>query len=359
MSHAFLAPSSAHRWVKCAFAPTIEAAYPDAEPSPAAQEGTLAHWVAQEYIAGRAVDDPRVTDEMRDGAQLLMQDFEAQLGPDWRSLLVVERHHSGPLHDQNHGTPDYYAWDGNTLHVWDYKFGFTPVDVFENWQLLNYVFCIAGAVARAGVLVDMRIVQPRATHREGPVRNWVRAHEVLIPYADKLRIAARDAFAPEPKATPTPGGCKNCKGRHACEALRKEVAMAADLAHEGQAFDLPADALGRELSVLHRAAKLLKARLDGLEMQAAAMLKSGQLVPGWALDSTPGRKEWTIADDLVIAMGQLAGVDLAKPPQALTPTQALKAGVPAELVDAYSKRPPGAVKLTADDGSKARQIFGA
>jgi hypothetical protein len=56
-------------------------------------------------------------------------------------------------------------------------------------------------------------------------------------------------------------------------------------------------------------------------------------------------------------MGQLFGVDLAKP-GVKTPTQAKKAGVDEAVIMAYSVTPMGSVKLTPVNPADARRVFG-
>ena len=84
--HAFLAPSSAFRWVHCAAAPSMEAAYPELEPSPESLEGTAAHWVVQMLLQGtpvslgtQAPNGVAVTEEMLEGAELVQEDIFAAL----------------------------------------------------------------------------------------------------------------------------------------------------------------------------------------------------------------------------------------------------------------------------------------
>lgn len=50
--HAPLPPSSAARWVQCGRSPSLEAAFPQ-EDTDATREGTAAHWVLAEVLAGR------------------------------------------------------------------------------------------------------------------------------------------------------------------------------------------------------------------------------------------------------------------------------------------------------------------
>jgi len=51
------------------------------------------------------------------------------------------------------------------------------------------------------------------------------------------------------------------------------------------------------------------------------------------------------------------GVDISKP-GALTPTQAIKAGLPDTLIATYSERKAGGLKLVASNESRARRVFG-
>ncbi len=367
-------PSAAARWGVCALSVSLEAAYPEAEASPASLEGTAAHWVVECHLKGspptldsQAPNGVAVTQEMIEGAELVVQTIEATLGPRWREMLVVERRVQIPrIHPtQCWGTPDYYAWavfpDGRRfLFLFDYKFGHGVVEVVENRQLIAYASGLMSEVEGLddqNTILAMCIVQPRAYHRDGPVR-WrkVRGSDIRGD-VNILAGQAAKATSPNPPALPDPDACKNCKGRHACEALQRAAYLAADKAQQATAIDLSPLALGIELRMLTRAQKLLEARVSGLEAQAVAEIKRGKLVPYWMMDSAPGRLSWDKPAAEVIMLGAIYGIDIAKPPEPVTPAQAIKKGVPAELVGAYASRPPGAAKLTYDDGTKARLTF--
>lgn len=375
--HAFLAPSSAFRWVKCALSASLEAAYPETEASPESLEGTAAHWVVQMLLQGtpatvdmQAPNGVAVTLEMLEAAELVRDDIVATLGPDWASRLIIERLVQIPrVHPtQNWGTPDYRA--GSRLnngrfcmHVWDFKFGHGLVEAFENWQLIDYVAGLLDESKIDGLrdqetVVDMVVIQPRAYHRNGPVRHWRTTASDLRGHINTLANAAGLALSPNPPALPTPAGCKNCKGRHACEALQRDAYAAADKGRQFGAIDLSPHALGLELRALTRAQKLLEARVSGLEAQAVASLKQGQQVPFWMMESTAGRLAWNRPAEEVFVLGDMLGVDLRKPAEPVTPTQAKAAAKAyASLIDGYASRPPGAAKLVADDGTKARLTF--
>lgn len=376
-AHAPLPPSSAHRWVKCALSASLEAAHPETEESPSSLEGTAAHWVNEQLLRGtpavldqQAPNGVAVTQQMLEGAEMVQSDIVAALGHDFRSLLFIEQRVNIPrVHPtDNWGTPDYRAWirmeNGRLLlRVWDYKFGHGIVEVFENWQLLDYT---AGLLDEAGVpdteiVVEMIVIQPRAYHRDGPVRRWRVEASELRAYFNILQNAAARATWPNPLAAPDPDACEHCRGRAHCEALQREAYSAADRGGLFGTIDLSPRALGLELRELTRAKALLDARVSGLEEEAVAQIKRGQVVPGWVMESTPGRLAWDKPDAEILALGQLFGLTLTKAPELITPTQAKAAAkaakLPESLFDAYAKRPAGAAKLKYDDGTMARLTF--
>lgn len=374
--------SAAHRWAHCAQAPSLEAAYPETEPSPASLEGTAAHWVATQLLAtGEIVaagqlapNGLAVTEEMRQAAADVLAEISGTLGPNWWQVLQVEKPVIAPtrIHVTAAGRPDYFAWsiapDGRRcLTVWDYKFGFEAVSPVENWALIAYAAAILEAEGIDGYRdlhteVTLVVIQPRAPHPLGPVRRWpVRASD-LRGYINTLSYQAAAAYRNAPPAKPKPSACRDCRGRHACAALQKEARAAADLAGEGGVFALSSNALGLEASQLRKALALLNVRVQGLEADIEHRIKKGERVPGWMLGPTPGRgSEWGKAFDEVVALGVMLGLDFTKPADLITPPQArqkLKAAkLPEALLDAYSKKTPGGVKLIEDDGTDARLTF--
>ena len=87
-------------------------------------------------------------------------------------------------------------------------------------------------------------------------------------------------------------------------------------------------------------------------------IQGGALVPGWAIEHTAGREEWTVPPAQVFSLGVIAGVSLAKDPQPITPAQARKAWIDASMVAQFCQRKPGAAKLVPLDVNAARKAFG-
>lgn len=382
--HAFLAPSSAARWVACPGSAAMEAAYPEQGDRPEAAEGTAAHWVMEMMLTGHAVplgtfapNGVSITAEIWESAQVIYDDITETLGANWPALVVIERLVRIPrVHAQhNYGTPDVRAWvdrpaEGRkTLYVWDFKHGHSYVDAFENWQLIDYAAGLlseandfngaAGLPAFSETHIDIvfRVVQPRAYHPDGPVREWRTTADALRSYVFRLSMAAEEATGDSPPCKPVAAACENCTARHACTALQTAAYRGMDIAKRAQAAELSPAALGLELRLLTEAAALIEARKSGLEEQVDAIITSGKSVPHWTKTRGTAREVWAKDAAEVIALGDMMGLDLRKPTDAVTPTQAKAKGLPASLVSQYSVRPAGSMKLVLDDGSAARKVF--
>ena len=374
-AHSPLAPSSAYRWVFCEGSVALEAAYPETEEDESAAEGTAAHHAGAEMLLGRepgtvAPNGVVLTDEMMDGAQMWVDDVRS-IGAPASELQVEQRVYMPRIHELAYGTPDTWLFvpATGTVYVWDFKFGHGVVEHFENWQLIAYVCGILDLLGIDGrndqlMWCDLRVVQPRAYHREGRVRSWrVRASD-LRGYFNRLNLAAHAAMRPA-AATRTGSYCLHCNAAANCETLRKAVTHAADWLGGSSPEELPASAAGEEMELLEHLATLVKARRTARTADLSARLRRGEVVPGWCLENTTGAKAWKPEDkDKVIGLGPLLGLDLAKAPAPITPTQALalakKSGVDASVISDYLYNPSTGQKLARDTHllNRARAGFG-
>lgn len=371
-THSLVAPSSASRVVQCPGSLLAELQYPEAPDALGeAAEGNAAHWVIERITEGHkpkcgdlAPNGIVIADQMLDGAELMIDTINADLavwGKSIEDCAIEQRVDIPAVHPTCFGTPDARTWvPPQRLFVWDYKFGHRPVEVFENTQLVAYA---AGCIAAMGlpdssVFVHLCLVQPRCYHREGPVRRWLTTGDRLRAYVNRYRNAVEEALSNNPPRYITGPECRDCRARHACAALQTAAYNAVDESTRQVPLALDAAALGLELRILDTAAQRLEARRNALTEQVLAVLKAGELVPGWTLDRTPGRTVWKTPAAEVIAMGKLLGFDLAKAPEAMTPKQAEKVGFPADLIATLAEKGKGAVTLARDDGTAARRVFG-
>ena len=375
--HSILPPSSAARRVACPGSRLLEMKYPDTEQSQAAREGEAAHWVASEMLkntimmvdhlfsySNPAPNGERVTFEMIEGAQLYVDTLRDAVGMDITTDIfhIEERIDMPSIHPDAWGTPDCWVVNRGHLHILDYKYGFGFVEVFENWQLIAYAAGVLEKLKINGIAdqsfpVTFYIVQPRSFHRDGQVRTWSFMASDLRPYFNRLRDAEHASMAVNALCRPNPE-CTFCRGRHACEALQRSSLSAVDVSTVNTPFDLNAQQTGGELRYLKRAADLLDARITGLSEQALSMIKRGERVPGFKAEASAGREIWKKSAEEIITLGAMMNVTLAKPLDVITPKQAVKAGMPEEIVKTYSDTPRGAIKLIAEDESASRKVFG-
>jgi hypothetical protein len=365
--HSFLPPSGAAAWSRCAHWPLMNKTYPQGDTAESI-EGTAAHWVGTEMIAGRihpegsaAPNGATVTGEMIDGAELLAEVVAVRMVG--MKLHIEERLAARPIHPECFGTPDVWARTGHTnrIEIIDYKYGHGFVDEFFNLQGLTY---LAGIIDReynsesfpTDITVAFTVVQPRCFNRGEPVRTHTFSVKDIPPYMRALRDAALAAYAPQPVAT-TNEECCHCPGRHACSALQESAYQAAEMSNDRAPHDLSSRAAGLELRMLERALDRLQARVDGLRELTLANLRSGAPVPFYGLESGRGRVQWTIPVERLITIGQLLGKDLAKP-SVITPAQAKKLGIDDSVISAYSALTPGSQKLVAQSNDTARRVFG-
>lgn len=370
MSHALLAPSSAHRWVNCPGSVFMESRHPDTE-TQAALEGTAAHWAMAEMLNGRIVAEGQITDggtilttEMIESAEVIVRDVQTLLQGQQLSMFAVEKSVSmaARIHAENWGTPDVraYAPATRTLWVWDLKHGHEFVPEYENWQLIDYA---AGAITELGIdghmdqvtNVILTVVQPRNYDAAGPVRRWVVKASDLRGYFNRLQMAAEDATSGV-AGTRAGSWCVHCKARGDCQTLQRDAWRSADLAGAATPVEMPLAAVGLELGMLQDARQRLEQRILGLQTQVEASLRSGKPVEGWSIEQGYGREKYTVPDEQVITVAKMCGIDASKA-GVVTPNQLRAAGMPKEFVDTIARKPLGEMRLVRGTSAKTRKVF--
>lgn len=372
-AHSILPPSGAKAWRQCAMWPTMNRLYPKPD-TPETLEGTAAHWAFVELFEGRQIDEGLIapngvmlTGEMVDGAELYVDAARSRL-PTGVALNIEQPVAIPCVHPECWGTPDTWFYDesGATLNVFDYKFGHRFVDEYENDQGIAYIAGIIDHQAeRLGVApghldqcvkVNFTVVQPRCFQRGAPVRTWTVRASDLRAHVNQLANAAGRAMAPNPTAT-TNSECRDCPGRAHCPALQQAAYSDAEFSYTGSPHELPPVAASLELRMMERALERLNARVDGLKEAVTTYGRQGLALPYHKLEQGYGRQQWTLPPDQVLAIGSMMGVDLSKP-AVMTPKQAVKSGVDAAVISAYTATPMGSVKLIPCNPADARRVFG-
>lgn len=188
-THSRLSASGADRWMTCPRSPAMCEGYPDI-PSHSAQQGTAAHWIgemclrhqvpAEHYLGmGILVDEGTryaakiVADEdMVNGAQLYVDTVtEDCYGK--AVVLEVEQQAAMPwIHADVGGTSDCRVRipAERLIRVYDFKYGFKPVQVEWNPQLLIYGLAALHGNAADIDEVELVVVQPRSDDED--IKRW-------------------------------------------------------------------------------------------------------------------------------------------------------------------------------------------
>lgn len=383
MSHSVIPPSSASIWGApngCTGWPSMSARYPE-EPSEDTLNGEASHWLGETLIQMGAV--MHVTPDIRDGlvgsaapngviisdemfeaaweyANDVVREIRAHPGAMW----AVEYHIKAPnVHKESFGTTDAWLYDSvnQRLIAWDYKYGHKIVEAFENWQGINYVAGFFDMLGIDGVTdqtlrVEIRIVQPRAFHRDGAIRSWKLLGSELRPYITTLSNNAHISLSAG-AVTRSGEHCIYCNARHACSAALTAGLGMYEAVNKPVPAELTPTQLGTQLAIIKRARKQLEYLESGYEEQLKALIRSGSRVPGWSVEQGVGNRQWSKPTEEILKLGELMGVDLKEPVKAISPAQAEKKGIDAAVIAAYVERKPGAMKVVPDNNNKAKEVF--
>jgi hypothetical protein len=348
----------------------MRAAYPEAPDeadNDVREDGTACHWLAAETWEGRHHPEGTLSPNNRviDEDMFDAVDMYHDVLRSWEGVVpVIEKQiPCDVIFPGMAGTPDAWAYNPTTrtLYIADLKYGFRFVEVWDNWQLLVYVAALLELLNINGLMdqnliVQMTIVQPRSSHRDGPVRTRrVRASELRAAF-NTLRAAAAEAMKDDPACTPNPH-CGDCAGRHACVALQNSALGALETSYAGVPLELTPAAIGDELRRLKEGQARIEARLTGLQGQAETLIRNGTVVPHWTLETTFARERWREGTEAqVLTLGHLMGQDLGKPQQPISPARARKL-VPAAMLAGFAHKPSTGVRLAKQDPLQARKKF--
>lgn len=375
--HAPLAPSSAHVWGPdgCPGSVAMQAAQPPQEETDEAREGVAAHWLLSEILSGRTVGDGAVApngvpvnDEMHEAVAEIVTDVQDTVKA-WQEgdVYLVEQRVAAPrIHKDNWGTPDvvFIHRARKTIHIWDFKYGHRFVDVYRNWQLIDYAACVLethGIIDWKDWTFTFTIAQPRCYVRDelgGPLREWFTTGAELVPLLDSLRDAAHAAMTPNAECR-TGAHCLDCTAAWDCEANQRMAGACVDLIHLQQPMGMDNMAVGLEAKVLAAAMARVKARLEVLEVKALEAISRGEQIPWHKMEFSQTRTLWDKTKQAEAAgLVQMFGVDVQLGVALPTPAQCIKQGVDETVIKPYTTKASGAKKLVRVNENSAAKVFG-
>lgn len=360
-----LRPSDAHLWVPCSLAGSLlvsggyEAtpmAGEDAVPvSDSRREGTCAGWVAEMVINNNEASAHGMLGEAHSNGWIVDEEMCAHVqnyvnyvrgfGPASAAEVPVELF--GLVRGRLDAVSGHNAGE-MVCRIFDLKYGWKPVNAERNWAML----CYGLGQMQPGEALELHIYQPRPPHPEGPARVWtILAHEVENWRKWLHRTAQRCVDVP----TGTPGEqCTRCPANRSCAALSLNVAAQYEIIRDARTMSIPTDRLAAELEFLELAKDLATARLDALEAETAARITRGAFVEGYSVLPSYSNRAFTVTPHEVFAA---TGVEPYRK-VLKTPAELERDGVPKGVVNKIAKRLLKGRRLTKDDNSIAKRIFG-
>lgn len=170
-----------------------------------------------------------------------------------------------------------------------------------------------------------------------------------------MREAAAMALAPDAKTISGPH-CSGCRFKATCSSCIDSGAALFEISNEPFPVNMSAESIALLYRIVKNGCDRMKDLQTGLVEEVKARIRSGESLPGLSVDETAGRLAWNRPVSEVCSLGDLMGVELRKD-GAITPTQAIAAGMDAELINGYADRPKTGFKLNDAPDEKARKIF--
>lgn len=370
--HATCSASAASRWMACPGSIRMSEGIPRSSSRDAAQ-GTLAHTIASDILMSnknvnlwlgvkQSVDGHAFTvdQEMIDGVKFYLDicfsDFK---GGDVAYAEMDTTAALCKLHPRLGGTADRVRYRPSTRHlrVTDFKYGAgVIVEVEDNKQLLVYAL---GAMLSLppGIPVEsvtVTIVQPRAEHEDGRVRDWTFKAVEILDFAAELVTAAKATEAENAPLVPGPAQCRWCPAARVCPALeqRHHALVAAD-------FSAAVTYDPQKLSLTLESLPLVEARIKAIREFAYEEAMRGNPPPGFKLVEKRAIRRWKSEAD-VVEWAQKRAVDPYAPRELKSPAQLEKAvnkSEKNELTQFTEKQSSGLTLVpTSDERPVAKKI---
>lgn len=314
-----LKPSAAGKWINCPASPFMELDRPDTDPA-AADEGTVAHWVASGHVPDfntewqvidravfpwiRGCGRPKITFDRE------MYDYVTAYTKKVQEATVLSIEQSVDLegllgYPGAQGTPDAVTALIDhperifTIQIHDLKYGFIEVSAKNNYQLICYAWGVYHSMidklpSNFRIRFNLQIHQPRLNRHDiasytleeiTPYWHKIAAHAFLVLNGQGVDILEAGLH------------CRNnyCKAQAICPAFQEHVNKGL-IAGDTEPVDLPvvrlppALTLGDKLKLV----PLIRAWCEAIENEArrVALIDGGHVTGFKVVAGRPGNREW-------------------------------------------------------------------
>jgi len=342
--HAKYSASGSHRWLKC---PASVALSEKAPPSPSsiyAEEGTMAH-SGLEMVLREFYDDesPYFISDLESlhremglfPSEMLDHIFYAV-----REIDKIHQRHQSPeikiehkvdlsfVFPETYGTVDVsFIEEFSTLTIIDFKYGAgVPVEPKDNSQLLFYALGLAHEYNYNFTEIRIVIIQPRAEHEDGYVREWICSIEELLEWRDRFEKGV--ALCEDPLAPFNSGDhCRWCPAKSMCPEISSGAMKQALIDFDEPTGEMSLPMVNERtptdyLSVALTASDKLAIWIKGVKQAAFDALRRGEKIPGYKLVDKKSIRRWAYDMEVVTdALVNEFGEEVFEEPKLKSPAQ--------------------------------------
>jgi hypothetical protein len=345
--------STAPVWVKCPVSAWIAQLYKQPK-SLQALEGEAAHEMAQFVLSGEVESPNELVDRAATNGVIFSREMVEPVtiyinevrrgGPGFwvEESISIETPHE-PVTGRCDGANFYLDKELGFLRVIDFKYGYSTIEVDENWSMLAYSIDIATRLTEEGHEVndvELVIVQPRAYHHDGAIRSWSCSGAQLMRYHGLL-MAAVEAVYSEDRECVTGNHCNKCNARANCPVAKMAGMNGIDIAHAPLPDTDTPDQVAALLDTLDRALDVIKHTRSAMEERAVNMISNGQVIPGRSMKPGKSHRKFTNEKE-TREYAKIMGISVDKNKELCTPAEAVRRGL---VVTGITHSPSTAPKL--------------
>ncbi len=359
MSVETLRASASSRWMFCSGSVGLEANLPNVD-NQSSLEGTAAHEMAEKTLKGEvshpadlvntlAANNIVMTPEMVEPVLTYVNFINSHNTAYWVEKFVELP--GTPVKGTNDSSIFNFDDINGILRGNDFKYGFGPVDIFENWQMLIYMICLVLELQNQGKTVRtiiMSIIQPRGHHHDGPIRSWTITVEQLRDYHNQL-IERVNLIVSGDQTCVSGSHCRYCKALAYCDVAKAASMNAVDVIGDNLPDTETPQEIADLLRVLKRAEDMVKHTKSAVTMRAESMISKGQQIPGFAVVPGTGHRKFN-DEKAAIVTAKCFGIDLTEP-KIVTPAEAERRGLKRSIIDTMAFSPSTAPRLIEHDAS--------
>lgn len=362
-THALLCASGSKRWLSCPPSARLEEQFPDIE-TEAAQEGTVAHNIAEIYLKAYLTNTDILLPEeiinsnfysramleyVSEYTDLGIEKINRALKIDKDAFIAVEQKISyGNWAPEGFGTGDLVIINGKYIEIIDLKYGKgVPVSAINNTQMRMYALGLYDEFywLYGFKKVYMTIVQPR---NGGISEEEISIDELLNWGETVVKPKAKLAFSGEGELS-AGKWCQFCRAAKRCRAYANYCMELAKLDFKDP--DLLTD---EELAEnLHRVDDLVK-YANNLKHYALSQALKGYVLPGFKLVEGRSSRKYKDTEAVIerLIFADYVPEDYLKPAE-LKPLTELTKSIGKKAVDKYLsdliEKPMGKPTLVSED----------